>query len=256
MDLATLQKLNIHRRDRVAVAVVTDLTDGTNRIVTRDNSTPGDLGDAIRTAFHTGKSISITEDGRPYFVNVYLPSPRIVVIGAVHISQALVPMAKLSGFDIVVIDPRTAFSTPERFGNAELIADWPEDILPQRPLDPHTAVVALSHDPKIDDFPLAEGLRTGCFYVGALGSRKTHRARLERLSNMGFDDTELARIHGPVGLDIGASTPAEIAVAILAEIVSALRLGDEAGQTSRRDVSRTPPAAATSSEVSTSLSDA
>ncbi|WP_284774219.1 XdhC family protein [Agrobacterium sp. lyk4-40-TYG-31] len=227
MDFATLEKLNTHRRNRVAVAVITDLTGGESQIITSETVPSGQLGEAVAAAFQSGKSASVTSENRPYFINVYLPAPRIVIIGAVHIAQALVQMAKLSGFDILVIDPRTAFATPDRFGSAELIADWPEDILPTRPLDRHTAVVALSHDPKIDDFALAEALRTGCFYVGALGSRKTQKSRLDRLQSQGFGDADLARIHGPIGLNIGAASPAEIAVSILAEIIATMRGGEK-----------------------------
>jgi len=164
---------------------------------------------------------------------VHLPPPRIVAIGAVHISQALAPMARLAGFDIEIIDPRTAFATPERFEGSKVHADWPETVLAARPLDAFTAVAALTHDPKIDDFPLGAALNTGCFYVGALGSRKTHAKRLERLKENGVADDALARIHAPIGLDIGASSPPEIAVAVLAEIIRALRtrgLGTGKGQ--------------------------
>jgi xanthine dehydrogenase accessory factor len=135
-------------------------------------------------------------------------------------------MAALAGFDVRIIDPRTAFATPERFAGIDLTADWPVDVLAERPLDAYTAVVAVTHDPKIDDFPIAEALRTGCFYVGALGSRKTHASRIERLKAEGFGEAECVRIRGPIGLNIGASSPAEIAVAILAEIIQALRSRD------------------------------
>jgi len=146
-----------------------------------------------------------------------------VVIGAVHISQVLAQMAVLAGFDIRIVDPRTAFATPERFEDVDLVADWPVDALKERPLDAYTALVAVTHDPKIDDFPIAEALKVGCFYVGALGSRKTHASRLERLTREGLTEGDLARIHAPIGLPIGASSPAEIAVSILAEIIGALR---------------------------------
>ncbi len=223
MDFETLEELNTHRRNRVSVAVITELAGGKSQIITSETVPPGQLGETVAAAFQSGKSAGVTSENRPYFINVYLPAPRVVIIGAVHIAQALVQMAKLSGFDILVIDPRTAFATQDRFGSAELIADWPEDVLPTRSLDRHTAVVALSHDPKIDDFPLAEALRTGCFYVGALGSRKTQKSRLERLQSQGFVDADLARIHGPIGLNIGAASPAEIAVSILAEIIATMR---------------------------------
>jgi len=157
-----------------------------------------------------------------------------VVIGAVHISQALAPMAALAGFDIEIIDPRTAFATQERFGASTLHAEWPEDVLKRRPLDPWCALAAVTHDPKIDDFPLKAALEAGCFYVGALGSRKTHAKRLERLAEQGVAPTLLERIRAPIGLPIGAASPAEIAVATLAEIIGALR-GRETSQARPRD---------------------
>jgi xanthine dehydrogenase accessory factor len=157
------------------------------------------------------------------FLTVHLPPPRLVVIGAVHISQALAPMAMLAGFDLTIVDPRTAFATPERFAGVPLLAEWPDDALPRLNLDPFTGIVALTHDPKIDDGAIVAGLAAGCFYVGALGSRKTHGRRLERLREAGVDEASLARIRAPIGIAIGAQSPAEIAVAILAEVIAALR---------------------------------
>ncbi len=147
-----------------------------------------------------------------------------------HITQALARLAPIVGYDLAIIDPRTAFATQERFDGVDLVADWPEDVLPQRPLDAYTALAAVTHDPKIDDFALAEGLRRGCFYVGALGSRKTHAKRLERLAALGLSEAELSRIRAPIGLDIGASSPEEIALAIMAEIVQAFRRRSLAGE--------------------------
>ncbi|NTF33583.1 XdhC family protein [Rhizobium skierniewicense] len=225
MDLTSLQTLNRYRSDRIAAATITNLDTGSSRVVADGGAIEGVLGQAITAALQSGKSASVTVEDTSYFVNAYVPATRIVIIGAVHITQALAQMAHLTGFDVCIIDPRTAFATTERFAQMDLTADWPEDVLKNRPLDPHTALVAVTHDPKIDDFPLAEALRTGCFYVGALGSRKTHQARLARLKDQGLTEAELARINAPIGLDIGAATPAEIAVAILAEIISTLRSG-------------------------------
>jgi xanthine dehydrogenase accessory factor len=167
------------------------------------------------------------EDGRT-FLTVHVPPPRLVIIGAVHISQALAPMAKLAGFDVTIIDPRTAFATPERFTDVALLAEWPEEALRNVPIDAFTAVAALTHDPKIDDVPLLAALKARAFYIGALGSRKTHGKRLERLTGQGASPADLERIHAPIGVDIGAQSPAEIAVAVLAEIVAALRRGRQA----------------------------
>lgn len=223
MDAALLKKLNAARARRQAVILVTDLTDGRGRLVMEGHDIDGELGEETAARFRSGKAGVVEADGRSYFVNVHLPPPRIVVVGAVHISQALCPMARIAGFDVIVIDPRTAFATPERFEGIDLVADWPEDVLKTRPLDPYTALVAVTHDPKIDDFPLAKALRTGCFYIGALGSRKTHAKRVERLTAEGLSAEQIGRISAPIGLDIGASSPAEIAVAVLADIIRAFR---------------------------------
>jgi xanthine dehydrogenase accessory factor len=151
-----------------------------------------------------------------------------VVIGAVHISQALAPMAALADLDVTIIDPRTAFATPERFPDVPLIAEWPDVALPPLNVDHYTAFVALTHDPKIDDPALLHAFARNCFYIGALGSKKTHGRRLERLKAQGVSDADLARIHAPIGLSIGAATPPEIAVAIMGEITATLRQDPEA----------------------------
>lgn len=223
MELAALERLNGLRQARIAAALVTDLSGGRASVVAEGDQLSGALGEAIAAAFRSGRSSIVEADGGRYFLNVHLPPPDIVIIGAVHISQVLARMAALVGFDVRIIDPRTAFATPERFAGIDLTADWPIDVLKDKLLDAYTALVAVTHDPKIDDFPIAEALRCGCFYVGALGSRKTHASRLERLGAEGFPDEALARINGPIGLDIGAASPAEIAVAILAQIIAALR---------------------------------
>ncbi|MBO3760606.1 XdhC family protein [Ciceribacter sp. L1K22] len=223
MDRNLLERLNAARAARTAAAVVTDLVTGAGRLVLEGESVAGELGNEVATRFRSGKAGVVDTGGGSHFINVYLPPPRIVIIGAVHISQALCPMARIAGFDVTVIDPRTAFATPERFEGVDLVAEWPEDVLKARPLDAYTAVAAVTHDPKIDDFPLAEALRTGCFYVGALGSRKTHAKRVERLAAEGFGPEQIGRISAPIGLDIGAANPGEIAVAVLADIIGAFR---------------------------------
>ena len=152
-----------------------------------------------------------------------VPPVRLIAIGAVHISQALATMARLVELDVTIVDPRSAFATPERFPDVDLVAEWPEEVLPRIGLDRYTAVALLSHDPKIDDPALVAALKAECFYIGALGSRKTHGRRLERIQALGFGAEALARIHAPIGLDIGAVSPAEIAVSILGEIIAALR---------------------------------
>ena len=229
MDLALLKELNAERAARRAAILITDIADGAGQLVREGDEISGELGEAVQRAFRSGKSGLAVIDGRELFLNVHVPPPRLVVIGAVHISQALAPMAKIAGFDMAVIDPRTAFATEERFADVVLHAEWPEDVLKNNPLDAYTALAALTHDPKIDDFPLTAALKAGCFYVGALGSRKTHAKRLERLKEGGLSDADLERIHAPIGLDIAAASPAEIAVATLAQVIEALRKRDLAG---------------------------
>ncbi|HEU6440916.1 MAG TPA: XdhC family protein [Microvirga sp.] len=223
MRLSLLSDLNAERAARRAAVLVTDIASGEQRLV-REAEVPSDpLAEELRERLRQGRSGLVERDGRQLFLTVQAPPVRMTVIGAVHISQALAPMARAVDFDVTVIDPRTAFATPERFPDVPVLAEWPDAVLPDMRLDRYTAVVALTHDPKIDDPALAAALRSECFYVGALGSRKTHERRVRRLTESGFTEADIARIHAPIGLDIGAVSPAEIAVSILAEIVATLR---------------------------------
>lgn len=225
MNLEILERLNRARRDRQAAILVTNTTTGESRLVIEQDGYESDPVSAeLAARFRRGVSGSVTtETGETLFLTVELPPPRLVAIGAVHISQALAPMARLAGFDVMIVDPRTAFATAERFPDVSLLAEWPDVALPKVGLDPFTALAALTHDPKIDDQPIIEALNSDCFYVGALGSRKTHATRLDRLRGQGLSDAALSRIHAPIGLAIGASSPAEIAVAVLAQVIDALR---------------------------------
>ncbi|MBG6207408.1 xanthine dehydrogenase accessory factor [Labrenzia sp. EL_126] len=230
MDLSLLQQLNEERAARRAAILVTRLDDGSQRLVRRSGNHSADpLKEEFAKRFRSGKSGTVATDTGDVFLTVSVPSPRLVVIGAVHITQALVPMAEIAGLDVTVIDPRTAFATEERFPGCTLRPDWPEEVLKHTPLDAYTAVAAVTHDPKIDDFPLIEALKTECFYIGALGSRKTHGKRLERFTAEGLDPALFDRIDAPIGLDIGAASPQEIAVAVLGSIISALRKAPEPG---------------------------
>jgi len=172
----------------------------------------------------SGKSGMVEAEGTSYFLTMQAPHLRVVVTGAVHISQAMAPMAKVLDLDLIVIDPRSAFATPERFPGVTLLAEWPEEAIGRIGLDAYTAFVALTHDPKIDDPALLHAFARDCFYIGALGSRKTHAKRGERLKAQGARDSDIARIHAPIGLAIGAVSPSEIAVSIMAEITAKLRL--------------------------------
>jgi xanthine dehydrogenase accessory factor len=223
MRLSLLSDLNAERTARRAAVLVTDVASGEQRLV-READVGGDpLAQELQDRLRSGKSGLVERDGRQFFLTVQTPPVRLVIIGAVHISQALAPMAQGLDLDVTIIDPRTAFATPERFPDAPVLAEWPDAVLPDIGIDPYTAVATLTHDPKIDDLALAAALRSKCFYIGALGSRKTHERRVERLTASGFTGADLARIHAPIGLDIGAVSPAEIAVSILAEVVASLR---------------------------------
>jgi xanthine dehydrogenase accessory factor len=228
MRLDLLTAMNAERAARRAAVLVTELEGGGQRLVREAEIVRDALADAILPQLRAGKSGTVETAAGRYFLEVHLPPPRVVVTGAVHISQALVPMAKLLGYDVTIVDPRTAFATPERFPDVKLLAEWPNDALPKVGLDSWTAFVALTHDPKIDDPALEAALASGCFYVGALGSRKTHRRRVESLKKRGVSEEAIARIHAPIGLDIGAASPPEIALAILAQITLRLRRGPEA----------------------------
>ncbi len=224
MKLDLLAVLNQERAARRAAILVTDMESGTQRLVREAEAEADPLREVLEGRFRSGRSGVVEAEGRQHFLTVQVPLARLVVIGAVHISQALAPMAEAVELDVTVIDPRTAFATPERFPDVELIAKWPEEALAEiAPLDRYTAVAALTHDPKIDDPALLAAIHAECFYIGALGSRKTHAKRLERLHAAGVAEAETARIRAPIGLDIGAVSPSEIAVSVLAEIVAALR---------------------------------
>ncbi|MEP0234672.1 MAG: XdhC family protein [Parasphingorhabdus sp.] len=225
MDFFLLTALNKERSERRAAILVTDIDTGAQRLILRSADYSTDpLQEELKRRFRSGKSGMVDLDGgTSAFLTVNVPPPRLMIIGAVHISQALVPMAEIAGFDVTVVDPRTAFATEERFPGGTLKAEWPEDVLKETPLDPYTAVAAVTHDPKIDDIPLIEALKSDCFYVGALGSRKTHGKRIERFKAAGLSDAQIERIDAPIGLDIGAASPAEIAVAVLGNVIFALR---------------------------------
>lgn len=228
MRLDLLTAMNAERAARRAAVLVTDMATGEQRLVLESGFASDALSEAITPQVRSGKSGTVENEKGRFFLEVHLPPPRIVVTGAVHISQALVPMARLLGYDIFIVDPRTAFATPERFPDVNLLAEWPDDALPKIGLDHWTAFVALTHDPKIDTPALVAALAAGCFYVGALGSRKTHGRRVESLKQLGVSEQAIARIHAPIGLAIGAASPPEIALAILAEITLRLRRGPEA----------------------------
>ncbi|WP_460451838.1 XdhC family protein [Alsobacter sp. SYSU BS001988] len=223
MKLEILAALNAEREARRAAVLVTEIATGAQRLV-READIAGDpLADLLAERLRMGKSGMAETPQGDVFLTVQAPPVRILATGAVHISQALAPMAQLLGHDIVIVDPRTAFATPERFPDVPLYAEWPDDVLPKLGVDRYTAFVALTHDPKIDDPALIQALKSKCFYIGALGSRKTHAKRVERLLAAGFTEEQIGRIRAPIGLPIGAISPAEIALSIMGEITAALR---------------------------------
>jgi xanthine dehydrogenase accessory factor len=227
VNLETLAQVNVERAARRPVFVVTDVVSGEQRLVKAADLANDPLRNELAKQLRMGKSAMIEVDGRKLFVNVYAPTARMVIIGAVHISQALAPLARSLGYDVTVVDPRTAFASPERFPDVPLIAEWPDVALPPLKVDHYTAFVAVTHDPKIDDPALLHAFERDCFYIGALGSRKTHAKRADRLKAQGATDANIASIHAPIGLAIGAISPGEVAVAIMAQITAQLRLPKE-----------------------------
>ena len=224
MKLDMLQALNAERDARRAIVVITDVETGTQRLVKSTEVGKDRLADVLEKRLRMATSgMEETAEGR-VFVTVHVPSPQLVIIGAVHISQTLAPLGQMLGYDVTVVDPRTAFASPERFPGIKVIAEWPDVALPPLNVDHYTAFVALTHDPKVDDPALLHALSRDCFYIGALGSRKTHAKRLARLKEAGASDADLGRIHAPIGLPIGAVSPAEIAVSIMGEITQRLRV--------------------------------
>jgi len=231
MKRASLDRLLAERAAKRPVALVTSLDGGGQSLVTAEE-THGDLAlplrivAAARTALRSDRSGTVEAERVRYFIRVYNPPLRMAVIGAVHIAQALAPMAALAGYEVTVIDPRRAFATEVRFPGVRLVPDWPDEALGALRPDRRTAVVTLTHDPKLDDPALEVTLRSAAFYIGALGSARTQAKRLRRLQELGFTDEQLSRIHGPIGLKLGGRAPAEIAIAILAEATQVLHQGE------------------------------
>jgi xanthine dehydrogenase accessory factor len=228
VKLPLLERLVAAGRTGTPTALVTNIETGAQALVSKDGC-EGDLTldseplSRVLQALSDDQSGTIETAAGPLFIEVWNPKPRLLVIGAVHTAQELVPLARATGYDVTVIDPRTAFATPARFPNIAIRNDWPDEAVPALAPDRRTAILTLTHDPKIDDPALEAALRTEAFYIGALGSRRTHAKRVERLREAGFDDAAIARIRGPVGLAIGARTPVEIALSIMAEITAVLR---------------------------------
>lgn len=222
MKAETLARLQAEREAQRPVVLLTRLSDGAQHLWPQD-AVPAALADAARDALGHEKGASVTIDNEAWFIHPHNPPLRIIVVGAVHIAQAMAPMVAPLGFQLVVVDPRRAFATAERLPGVTLNTDWPDEAMAALRPDARSAVVTLTHDPKLDDPALDAALRSPAFYIGALGSRRTHAKRVARLRDLGHGDDAMARIHAPVGLDIGAVTAPEIALSVMAEIVAARR---------------------------------
>jgi xanthine dehydrogenase accessory factor len=224
MKSETVTALQEARSKRRAVTLATRLSDAAETLVFPDRA-KGAMADdeellaAARRAIGVGRSETVELGGQKVFLNVYVPPARLIIVGAVHIAQSLAPMASMLDFDVTVVDPRRAFATDSRFPGVKVMQDWADEAFEEMGLDAATAVVTLTHDPKLDDPALEAALKSDVFYIGALGSRKTHAKRKERLAQVGVTEDQFGRVHGPIGLDIGARSPAEIAISILGQII-------------------------------------
>src|SRR5476649_1152097 len=224
MQASTLAALQQARSARKPIVLATRLSDAAETLIYPDRVEGAQAGDATlvaaaRRSLGTGNSETLDVGGDKVFLNVYVPPPRLIIVGAVHIAQTLAPMATMLEFDVTVVDPRGAWATAARFPGVTVIKEWADEAFQEMGLDVSTAVVTLTHDPKLDDPALESALKSEAFYIGALGSRKTHARRKERLAKVGITEEMFARVQGPVGLNIGAKSPAEIAVSILGQII-------------------------------------
>ncbi|MSP42218.1 MAG: xanthine dehydrogenase [Alphaproteobacteria bacterium] len=225
MQKPILEQLLQDRAGKRAVALATHLATGKEELIYPSDKEQTELAQQARIALREDKARTVETAGGEVFINVFNSPLRLLIAGAVHIAQPLAQMAAVAGYDVTIIDPRRAFATAERFPGVALLTEWPDAGVAELRPDARTAIVTLTHDPKLDDAALSTALNSDSFYIGCLGSKKTHAARLERLRRAGFGDAALARIHGPVGLAIGAKSPAEIAISILAQMTSILRGG-------------------------------
>lgn len=221
MDRDILKDLLADREAKRSVVLATVLESGAQRLIR-----PGD-GDPLQAeaeaAIRADKPATVDTDDGQVFLNVFNPPLRMIIVGAVHIAQFLAPMAQMTGYAVTIIDPRQAWATPERFPDIRIVDEWPDDAMAELTPDHRTAIVTLTHDPKLDDPALQAALKSDAFYVGSLGSTRTHAKRVQRLEGAGLSADEIGRIHAPVGLDIGAKSPAEIAVSVMAQVTAALR---------------------------------
>ena len=218
----TLNLILSEKNNRNTIIVATEINSGEQIIINEENDT--DINNKILTAAKNniiqGKSEVLEIGSNKWFINITLPPLRLITVGAVHIAQPLAEIATISGYEVIIIDPRAAFANTQRFPDIKIINEWPEVALNELAIDNRTAVVTLTHDPKLDDSALNAALKSKAFYIGSLGSKKTHKARVQRLKIANFSEDEINRIHGPIGLAIGAKSPQEIAISIISEIIT------------------------------------
>lgn len=230
MHKQVIDQLMKDRARRMPAAVLTWLASGEQRLIHPGESEGWpEMAQAIDRAFRLDRSQTVEDGDDEVFIHVFNPPLKMVVVGAVHTAQFVSPMAELAGYDVTIVDPRSAFASDERFPGVNIVAEWPDQALPEIGLDTRTAFLALTHDPKIDDPALAIALASEAFYIGALGSKRTHAKRVERLTGQGIGEEAIARIHAPIGLNIGAVGPIEIAMSIMAQVTAVLRGKVDAG---------------------------
>ena len=214
----TLKLVLSEKNNRNTIIVATELESG-QQIILNNNDKNNQIYNSAKALIKKGKSDIVNIDNQRWFINISLPPLRLVTVGAVHIAQPLAEIATIAGYEVTIIDPRAAFANNKRFPNINIVNEWPEEALIDFKIDNRTAVVTLTHDPKLDDSALYAALNSKAFYIGSLGSKKTHNARIERLKIAGFNEDAIKNIHGPVGLSIGAKSPQEIAISIMSELI-------------------------------------
>ena len=223
MDKLILEKIINLKQKKESFCLVSKANSTETIVVTKKASNNSALGESIKKAIKEDRLIFIEKDNEEWIINPFNPPPKLIIVGAVHVAQSLAVMAEKLDFEVIIVDPREAFAEQERFPNNKVICAWPEDAFNDLILDARTAVVTLTHEPSLDDIALKRSIESECFYIGALGSKKTHKKRVDRFLQDNISKEDISKINGPIGLPINAQTPSEIAVSIMAEIISSLR---------------------------------
>ena len=223
MDKEVLEKILNLKKKKEPFCVVSKANSTDTKVITLSESSKSDLKQSINKALKEDKLILIENNNEEWIINPFNPPPKLIIVGAVHVAQSLALIAENLDFEVIIIDPREAFAEQERFPNNKVICAWPEDAFDELILDSRTAVVTLTHEPNLDDIALKRSLKSKCFYIGALGSKKTHKKRIGRILADNITKDDISKINGPIGLPINAQTPGEIAISIMSEIISSLR---------------------------------